>query len=234
MRRSTTIRLVIAGTAISGMLGSGLLAATSDSVSSTGNVVTSSQYTGPVPAAHNIQVGRVAFNATSCSAATYTDGPTTIFQTRTVDGDDPGSASGQGYDDLCLKNVGTLTGQVLLTLGNVLDTEIGACEPGEAAPDLGADTTCADGAAGELSSVLRVSHGSPGAGSTGTCVPGTSFVDFNAARTTPLVVATAMAPGEICRFGNFSTMLQSGLSEAQKAISQTDRVQFDLVFTLRD
>lgn len=220
-RRMSLVGLAVFGAVFSLLLGT-VLARVSDSVDSTGNKATSGLYGTP----YDIQAAQIPFGG-DCATATYSDGPVTFTEDASVNLETGGTGDTVRY--VCVKNVGQGTGQVLVQYVNVTDTEVGACAPVESNPQGGNDQSCSDGGAGELKALLRSSAASASPCATSAAGPNFTFTEME----TPRVLATSLAPGQICRV-DFSVSLTNSATEVQKSAAQTDRVQWDVRFTLQD
>lgn len=215
--------------------GSGLFAITSDSVLSRGNSIESGTYAVP---AHDLKVARSTVGpdggetTVDCESGEYEDGPITGLVSTT---------SGPNYNisppstlhslAFCLKNAGSQAGRLIVSLDNISDTEVGDCEPSEAAAEGGADTTCTDGAQGELEALLHFQLVRLEA-SSASC-PEVVGDNFESVAADGLVAVPTLQSNEFCKF----TLLvgpQPATTESQKLAAQTDRVQWDIVFTLQD
>ena len=225
------ITTAVLGTGLSLLLGSGLFAAVSDSVESTGNKARSGT---SAAGAQDITVARVAFDpmsfgAEDCAGGTYGNGPLTALLNPSGGINvslDNANFDGQ-TDVLCVRNSGATTGRIKVIFDNVVETEVGACETTESSAG---DTTCSDAAAGELKSVLQ-----PGfverLGETGTCSAlQTSFAGWEGAGQ---VLASSVAPGQICVW-QLETHTDLTTTDTQRLRAQTDMVQWDITFVLED
>jgi len=181
--------------------------------------------------AHRVTIGRVSAEAKSCAKSAYGDGPATAVLAATLDADTPQTVTSTGLEDVCLRNSGTSKGRLLVSAQQVVDLEVGACTAAESS--LGGDTTCANGALGELSSAITLVLGPLRPGSAGGCRT-MGVATPTALQSAPQVLALELKPGDVCRYGPAGARFVDGLSEAGKHVSQTDRVQLDLIFTLRD
>ena len=226
--KRTTQAMVAMGAAISLLLGSGLIAFVSDSVRSNGNSLRSGTY-AVAPSAHDLQIARVDVNE-SCDDALYSDGPMTAAISDGEVGLEIEGLHTFQVDNFCLKNAGTSMGSVVMTfpVANVQDTEIGACEATESAAG---DLTCSDGDEGELVPVLEAQATPDGDFSSASCIGATASV--RSLTETFHVVDTDLAPGETCEIFIGARTLYEATDE-QRLAAQTDRVQFDIVFTLED
>ncbi|MEX2556439.1 MAG: hypothetical protein WEB06_12525 [Actinomycetota bacterium] len=218
MNRKRRLTLIALGAAVSLLLGSGLLALASDSVTSTGNTVTSGTF------AHDVKAARVS-DAAECGTATYEDGPFTALLTWTTT---LGEETSTSTDVFCLRNDGSAVGQLSLTFQNIVDTEVGACESSESAAG---DTSCQDGDAGELSQVLAAQTAGQTGSTSGSCT-GTGRSSFANLGANSFVFDADLAPGEICAL-RMTVFAEGGQSDDTYAQAQTDRVQWDITFTLQ-
>ncbi len=164
-------------------------------------------------------------SGSDCSTATYSQGPVPVARASNITfgagveiGNDP------VFRLLCVKNASDAAGVLYVTFTNVTNTEVGMCTAGEAAVAEGNDTSCADGAAGELGPILRVSVAACGAG--GTMRPSSAY-------TTPVQIDASLAAGETCAISLVDQIDQTATPN-QKSAGQTDRFQYDMVFTLQD
>lgn len=208
------------------LLGSGLIAVVSDSVTSEGNTAESGAY---IPPFHDLKAARVSV-FDSCDGATYGDGPfTAAIQTQL---DISNSNSHYQEDTFCLKNrdvADAAPGKLTASFTAVTDTEVGPCAASEA--DQGGDTTCEDGAAGELKPLVYVQWLSCSGG--GSCAWGPSNW-FSAYESAPVVLDASFVPGETyqARLSVYTPLNFNGPPERLRA--QTDRLQWNIVFTLED
>ena len=220
-RRVSLVCLSVFGAVFSLLLGS-VLARVSDTVESTGNKATSGLYGQP----YDIQAAQIPFGG-NCATATYSQGPVTFTEDANVDLESESTGDTVRY--VCIKNAGQGTGQVLVQYTNVTDTEVGTCASVESNPEGGNDQTCADGGAGELKSLLRSAAGSSAPCAAAAIGPNGTFAEME----TPRVLSTSLAPGEICRV-DFNVALKFQPTEVERSLAQTDRVQWDVRFTLQD
>jgi hypothetical protein len=230
MRRTRTLLIAASGAALSMLLGSGLLALVSDSVTSPGNAATSGTYTPVLP--HDVKAALLKTNdlGVFCNGATpLSDGPLPTYYSQTI-GLSGGTVSPS--NDICVRNDGTQTGQVRISITNVVDTENDGAAGCLATESGAGDTTCGPGADGELSGILTAAfHATPLAG---------DFKSTSCAALTPLssfagsgIIDTDLAPGETCRV-YLSAAVAAATTDIQRFVAQTDRVQFDIVATLED
>jgi hypothetical protein len=224
------------GSVVSLLLGSGLLAVLSDSVTSTGNEAASGEY----DFTHDLQAVTIPAGDTCNSSTEVFDGPIPgvinggeagAFQVdlNSTTGDEFGTSAA-----VCVVNTGTHTGRVMMEFASVSDLERGGCTATEIDP--GGDTSCDD--TGELEPVLHSGITDAGAAgitsSSSSCSTGTDRVEFGWVRVFGVVVDEDLAPGEGCaviiRFG-----VNPDVTNPQpRLVAQTDQVTFDIVFTLED
>lgn len=229
MNRTARLLLTAAGGVTSVLLGSGLLALTSDSVTSPANVFESGSLTPPpTPTAHEVRGGLLTSAAASCDATTpgLFDGPISAALQGPVLDLDGGSIL--QFTDYCIRNDGTSDGRLRVAVVNVVGTELGPCEAAETAAG---DTTCGAGAAGELAtavtwSFLRSFHPH-------TSTSCTSSTPSIFSGTTSVVIDSGLAPGETCRV-RLGVQVPASTTDDQRLRAQTDQVGFDIVFTLED
>lgn len=217
------------GALLAFVMGSGLVAISSDSVTSVGNTVESGTFTPP---SHDVQVAQIGRDG-GCTDASYEDGPVTAA----ISSDGPNidlntGISGPFDSDLCIKNTGNQTGQLILSVTYISDTEVGRCEQSESDPAGGADTTCGNRSQGELRQLLFFGVQPQEEGTSPSCTdpPNVYFGDD------PLpsrVLDADLAPGEICRVRP-SVVVGQHFTDQQRLAAQTDRFQWDIVLTLQD
>jgi hypothetical protein len=227
-RTTTSLLVAAAGGATSLLLGSGLLALTSDSVTSPGNEFASGTFTPTSPAAHEVRAGLLAPGTDPCDTTTTAvhDGPISAVLAGHVLNLSGGSLTQDS--DFCIRNDGTATGRLRVAVVNVVGTELGACETTETSAG---DTTCGIGATGELANVVTWTFlRSSGPQTSTSCV---SSAPSAFTGTTSAVIDASLAPGETCRM-RLAVQVPASATEDQKLRAQTDRVRFDIVFTLED
>jgi hypothetical protein len=228
MRRTRTLLVAATGSALSLLLGSGLLALISDSVTSQGNALTSGTYTG----AYDVKAALLADTtpAQLCNSSTVlSDGPLAAHISQPIGLIGAGATA---TNDICIRNDGPHMGRVRVSITNVVDTETGdAATPGCVPTESGAgDTTCEGGAAGELSPILRaVFPASPDGFSSTSCATRVDLTPFPGSA----IVDTDLAPGETCRVF-LGAAVPNTVTDTERLVAQTDRVQFDIVATLED
>jgi hypothetical protein len=226
-RRKALVSIAI-GVSLSLVLGS-LLALNSDSVTSEDNKAQSGTFALP---AHDLQAARISQSAFSCTGPTFEDGPFTAAVTGTGPNIDlDGGFLVQTADRFCLKNNGTETGRLIVTFADGIDVEVGTCETSEAGT--GGDPSCADGAQGELEPLLKAIFSRQATPSTSSSCTTTNLgsQSFTSMDTVPVEIDADLAAGETCAV---SLIVQVVGSDAQKFQAQTDRFQWDIVFTLED
>jgi len=205
------------GAAVVLLLGSGLVAVLSDSVTSDGNKVES----GTLPT-HDVQIAIVGA-VNECRSASFSDGPAgAAIDLTNVD---LTSNANLPRQIVCVKNNGSATGRLMRSFVNVTDVEVGACTVHEATQD----STCADGDDGELEEVLSflvnaANINNCSALSDPNPSPFGSLIDAELA-------ATDFAPGSICAFLLVPTIVAT---DDQRLVAQTDRLTWDILFTLED
>ena len=220
MRRKATLTMMAAGGILSLLLGSGLISMVSDSVASTGNVIESDRFSA---SSHDLKIfpGPCA-NATS--SAQFSDGPLTAAFDNTSGPYDLTTSPLVAGPNACLKNFGSGTGRVTVVFANVVQTEVGVCLASESQAG---DTSCANGALGEIGDIVRVRLANANGSSSASCVGQSGLISTAGAMT----LDADLAPGETCdyRLDYLAIEDDTGRSKAQ-----TDRVQWDIVFTLQD
>jgi hypothetical protein len=208
------------GVVLSLMVGSGLTATLSDSVTSPDNNVSSGQFEKP---SHDLQVATMSSSAADgCSSAgPYGAGPVAaVFENGSVDLNKINTTNAEM--NLCLKNAGKEEGALSLVFANVSELDFGGCEPSESEAG---DSSCLTTSDGELSQVLDVLAGSSSACCSNLHSP---FNDYEQ----PHTIGT-LAPGEVALV-HFVYGVNPSSSETDKLKAQTDRLQWDILFTLQD
>lgn len=223
MNRPRTFVVAAAGGLLSVLLGSGLLALTSDSITSPGNDFSSGTYAA---AAHDVQAAAIDPTTDDCHAMTSLgDGPLPVVITgETIDLD---GGSIVQLTDFCIRNDGTELGQLRASLVVLAEQEDGPCSPGEAEAG---DTGCEGAAEGDLTQVVQWAFATNGTFTSSSCT-GRSPADFDAANTG--LIDTGLAPGETCQV-YLAIQISSTASDDAKLRAQTDRVHLDITFTLED
>jgi hypothetical protein len=225
--------LLAAGALTAALLGSGLVSLTADTGVSEDNALESGTYVPPVEA-HLLQLA-LSSPFTSCdsvSGGELTEGPIGAMSYTVSTFDlEPANVGALQADNYCIRNAGTEPAELTVHIddASIVSSEVGACESSEVTAG---DATCDDLAAGELSSLLLVSLNSDAA----PCGTGGRIGDEHtlAQMTTPQPVVT-LDPGEVCElYFSFDKRLGSSDDEARLLRAQTDRVTFDVVFTLQD
>ena len=230
MRRGFQLTTISLGAVLALLLGSGLVAMTSDTAASTGNDVQSGTFT---PLTHDLDIAQVASGASgSCATAVY--GESTTAAIALLSGAnvnlDTGArieqGDGSGLKDFCLKNAGTATGEVTVQFTGASDTDIG-CSPNE--DGIGGDEAGC-GTTGELKPMLRPAF-STGTSTSVSCTALTqaAWSTFESAQE----VDASLAPGEICRV-HLTVFQTSPASDATKLAAQTDEVRWTISFVLQD
>lgn len=229
MRRTWRMGALALGTTASLLLGSGLISRLSDSVTSSGNRIESGERGGVEQQQHDVRAALLdSQDPGGCptDAAAYQSDGLAAGTFGTGGGADAFAVAGQ-LDNYCIRNFGSTTGQLLVSLANVLDSETG-CSDTEAA----VDSTCGSGT-GELSGILDAYY--VGYDSAGSCKAespplGTSSVAD--AQTTPTALVQ-LDPGATCELYLYFAPRQDTPGSALDA-AQTDAMDFDVVFTLAD
>lgn len=206
MRRRSIRTWLAFGTAVA-VLGGGLLAVTSDSITSDGNRAESDVFDG-VGGSPDIQAAVVAdsslCNDVDLTDADFGDGPLPAVLSGVMDLDDAEPTIVGSV--VCFRNVGTGNGDVRVLYTDILYTEVGPCAASEIEAG---DTTCADGDEGEFSI-------EPSAASDGCTLSGPNSDEFS------------LAAGEYCDY-RLSAVPNLFV---QPAAAQTDAVTFDVTWTL--
>ena len=225
--RSPKVVLVVLGSTISLLLGAGLFALSSDSVTSAGNSAESGTWTPP---AHDLQVAMSDDLLLSCAHANYTSSLPATFSAAPVDLAQLPGAGPYVRKVVCLTNAGDAPGQLTASVTNFVQTET-ACSPGEG--DAG-DATCGSGA-GELGAV--VDEGMSNYDDVDSD-PACSSIGYPVSRFEAgyvhNVLNPSLPPGGSCRFIYQLSPTFLTVTEAQRLQAQTDAVQWDLVLTLED
>jgi hypothetical protein len=217
-------RLTLAGVAggLALLLGSGLIAIVSDSVTSEANSLESGTFTRP---AHDVQAGKSSSDR--CSDVEYSDGPISAALQSPIDLGTSSSGVNQ-QDAICVMNTGTSTARLSAAFVNVSDTESAPCDESESSAG---DTSCGDGDSGELKSIVHAEwQNCAGDGSDNFC--NLSLVPF-ADHEAPRDLDVSLEPGE-SRWLRLYTVISHAASEDERLRAQTDRLQWDIVFTLQD
>lgn len=204
------------------LIGAGVLSLVQDSATSQDNTVASGTYV------HDVRVAPVSPSA-SCPTdlRQYSDGPIAAVVRA------PGAATVTPGSNLalsstvsvCVRNFGSHTGRLLVgfPINQVIQTE-SACSPGEAAED----TSCGSGH-GELAGLMRITWHELGSSPCET----TGFRSFGQYIIGPVVLSAGLPPTGVCKLGAFFGM-DPEASETANVRAQTDRVQWDIIFTLQD
>lgn len=206
------------GGLLSLLIGTGVVAAGSDAVVSTGNQVTSGAYRP----AHRLAAAVVEPGA-ACADAPFTHEPMPAAITAGAV-DLSGSSQPVAVGRLCIRNDGAEAGQVDLRFASVLEREVGACEPAER--ETGADASCEDGDDGELSRVLAVRVATPH----GLCRTAQGTWDEVVLG---VGIAPRLDPGEVCTL-DIEVSVAATAGEPARAAAQTDAIQWDLVVSLEE
>ena len=218
------------GVLVSALLGSGMFAVVVDSVTSTGNSVTSNGLAAP-PA--DLRVG-IIDNGEACGEATTSD-DTTIAALVADESIDPTPGTQVTSHRICLYNAGGSTGNTALQFTNVFDGEAnavaGSCDNAEALPQGGNDSSCGASDPGELSEIvagfIRYLIACPQE-----CVHPTREFTFDEATAAPLQLF-AIEPGATLVI-QFSLYVDYETTEQQQQAAQSDRLQFDATFSFEN
>lgn len=211
MKRSILLSVLVVG-AVAALVGAGSWATFSDTETSTGNIVS----TGSL----NLKVGTTAGGLANC---TYTDpwaGP--LFS---LTGVAPGASD---EVTICLKNAGSMAGNLVTTFGPVQDVEVGACAEPESSAG---DTSCNEGDPGELAQFVNVVIWADDDCDNNQDVGEYEFFNGPATGLSNLTIPSSGAipyPPETARcVGAKATVSSSAGNQAQ-----TDKVTVDVTFTL--
>ena len=226
-RRGRYLAMAAAGAVVSTLLGSGLVAATLDTVTSTDNSFQSGTFATPadlrVASAQNGSCDGVTFGTESSVPA--------IFGSENV-ALEPGATTLE--KSVCVRNAGGSQGWLHVAFADVVDSEAnpsGGCEASESDPTGGNDGTCEAGpGTGELSPVLSTSVAAT------SCSPPESMLETNTDFGSMASSGAHMGwlqPGMTCLVPIEIGVLE-WVSDQQRQAAQTDRVQWDIVFTLAD
>ena len=225
--RSPKVVLLVLGTVVSLLLGAGLFALTSDSVTSAGNSAESGTWKPP---AHDLQVATSDDFGFACANANYTKSLPTTFSAAPVDlARSPGAGS-HISKIVCIRNAGTAPARLTASVTNFVQTET-ECSTGEAEAG---DATCGSGT-GEVGAVLDEGFSLfSEVGSDPDCTASGYFVSRFESGYLDNVLHPSLPAGATCRFVyNLSPTFLS-VTEAQRLQAQSDSVQWDLVLTLQD
>lgn len=221
MNRSRTALVAVAGGLVALMIGSGLLALISDSITSPGNDFSSGTF---AVAAHDVRAAAIEPQSSDCDAMTMLgDGPLPAVLSADMVGlnGDPMLQ----FTDFCIRNDGSQVAQLRASLVVTAETDT-ACSTGEAE----AGDACGGQTTGELSTVLQWQFPTHGTFTSLSCAEG-SLVDFGPVNTG--IVDPDLAPGETCRVYLAVAASPTATDEA-KLRAQTDGMHLDIVFTLED
>ena len=225
--RSLKVVLLVLGTVVSLLLGAGLFALTSDSVTSSGNSAESGTWKPP---AHDLQVAMSDDFGLACSNANYSKSLPTTFAAAPVDLARSPASGAHISKVVCIKNAGTAAGRLTASVTNFVQTET-ECSTGEA--DAG-DATCGSGA-GEVGTVLDEGFSQfSDVGSDPNCTASGYFVSRFESGYLDNVLHPSLPPGAYCRFVYSLSPTFLTVTEAQRLQAQSDSVQWDLVLKLQD
>ena len=237
MKRRSTLAGIAMGVLVALLLGSNLVAAVEDSVSSEDNSAQSGTYTAG--GAHDLRATTYATTFCAGNPSTWGEGPLpAIVQSNNASSPnvnlaDPTTPGGQGsLETMCFYNNGFQDGDLVVSFDQISDREVGACADDEGA----SDDSCTDGAKGELAQVLQATFsGSPEFGQNfcNTVSVTKNFSEFDGS---PQLLIEDLPPKERCNIKvSFGLQVTGGTNlEEAKSRAQTDRLEWDIVFTLRD
>ena len=219
--------MAAAGAVVSTLLGSGLVASTLDSVTSTGNSIHSGTFATAadlrVAGAQNGGCDGVTFGTESSVAAFFGSENLSLA---------PGTAALE--EAVCVRNSGGTQGWLQVAFADVVDSEAnpsGACEASESDPAGGNDESCAAGpGTGELPAILS------SAVTAESCTPAASMLETNTDFGSMTGTGAHMGwlePGMTCLVHVGIGVLDHA-SDQQRQAAQTDSVQWDIVFALAD
>jgi len=234
MRRGVQLTTISLGAVLALLLGTGLVATTSDTVSSGPNTVRSGTFT---PLTHDVDIAQVASGATGdCGAAAYQETSTTAgipLVSGTNVNLDTGARIEQGdptgLKDYCLKNAGSVGGRLTVQFTGVGDVE-SACSANEDTVGGGGDESGC-GTSGELRPMLRPSF-AIGSGTSASCTA-LAEAAWSTYEGGAQELDAELAPGEICRV-HLVVFQTSPASDATKLKAQTDEVRWTITFVLQD
>lgn len=249
--RRWLVTICAVGSALTVVLGSGVLTLSSDSVTSSGNNIASDRLGGVATGGHDLRVALVKAqsgsryptveacpaqanrysNATTFPASLH--GQTLSLATTT------GETAGQDQDVvaassdwICLKNfdpAGSAPANLRLSTAGIQHTEVGACEATEAEAG---DPSCANGQSGELYKVVTLivrgnfdRNPQCGAG-------GTSGVSLSSPGSFRMTELRGLNPGEVCPI--WIMIRRQVATDQDRLQAQTDAVRWDMIFTLED
>ena len=212
------------GLVISAMSGMGVFATFSDTAHGGNNTVSSGER--PTAADLRIEPGALAGTTVNCDLEADNvlwDKQDTTTAQFSASGIQPGSSLGDAY--VCLKNVGSASLALTISLVDLADVELG-CTGDEAAAG---DTSCQPGDPGELSMLLHISTARVDCGHAATTTY-TGSEDRNLLSLYPLLSDTrsALAPGEVTCVRISMSYPDPGEDYAQRA--QTDQVTWHFEF----
>jgi hypothetical protein len=208
MRRSVLVTVVVLGSLVCAIGGTGLFAALTDTATSG----TNSAESGAMAASADIQVATGTFSGTTIECGTFSENLATAFFTESDV--KPGTITQSRL--YCVKNVGSQAVTLSALADSLTDVDY-ACTGDE---ELHGDTTCGNDGAGELSSVLRANY-SQYASCTDLTGGGPSpFLKDNA--TTPQPLGT-IEPGATRCF-SLDLIYTAGTPNVEAQKAQSDRV----------
>ena len=225
--RSFKVTLLVLGTTVSLLLGAGLFALTSDSVTSAGNSAESGTWKPP---AHDLQVATSDDFGFACANANYTTSLPVTFSAAPLDLARSPGAGPYVSKIVCVKNAGTAPARLTASVTNFVQTET-ACSTGEAEAG---DATCGEGA-GEVGTVLDETMSQYAeVGSDPDCTASGYPVSRFESGYVDNTLHPSLPPGASCRYVYMLSPTFLSVTESQRLQAQTDAVQWDLVLTLQD
>lgn len=211
MRRPLLVSLILLGLVVTGIGGMGVFAPFTDRATTGVNDVT----TGERPRAADLKLAWSVNTPDSCAAA-YADDSVTPGHSSTD------AQPGFGDDRLfCLKNAGSATLNVSVSVIDLVDVDIACTGDEEAA----GDTTCGSDGQGEASTVLFVRT------STFDCdtfASGTTVLGGFLSSPTPMDLGSLAPNAELCGFVELD--YPQNLTDEQELIAQSDQVTWKYAF----
>lgn len=242
MRLNRWTKIGLACSALSVLLGTGLLALTADSVTSEDNTLGSRSF----GTAHDLQIAEpgtvgdpmfgqvptcdLESNLPNHTPPNYSDGPIGAVISGFLSSTETESTD---VLEFCVLNAGGEDAAITVSFSGVSESEIFAdgsldgCTAAE--KSTGGDTSCTGARAdGELSHVVLI--GATGCGLEGVFDPGLPFADFVGAGVQGDIALPAGASCEL----EFRYALDPASSAADRARAETDRITWDIVVTGSD
>lgn len=212
-----------------GLVGSGLIALTQDVGTFPGNSLESNEFVD----SHDVQVA--SHFAGSCDDVTYDDNGGSLYDfLGPFDVNERRAAGSQvDSDTICVTNAGPASGELVLSLTNVVATDLG-CGPGEAAAD---ELGCTNGDPSDIDLRLLLFVETFGTyANKGDSCTSTTAGWYELAEVTDTAVAVVdpdFAPGDVCQY-RVTLRYPGETPDNFRARDQTDALAFDVVFTLQD